>query len=167
MAAFNLNLHVCIFSRVTWCSLEKKDITMYYIVKWMHDEVGVQPDLLKAYPLQQESSIKLTSFKDEDVDHLLLEMPCFHLHLSLSLHLNVYIFSISPHYWLLSWLSLLIFTKMSCFCMCSYIYLDEKHKRVWKGKLDTFNNAYSQLRQGLMAIQLDMPTQEKLQVLSI
>ena len=60
----------------------------------MHDEVGGQPDLLKAYPLQPESSIKLTSFKDEDVHRLLLEMPCFHLHLPLSLHLNVYIFSI-------------------------------------------------------------------------
>ena len=39
----------------------------------MHDEVGGQPDLLKAYPLQPESSIKLTSFKDEDVHPLVPE----------------------------------------------------------------------------------------------
>ena len=60
-------------------------------MKWEASQIYLKP-----IPFNR-SSIKLTSFKDEDLDRLLREMPCFHLlHLSLSLHLNVYIFSNLP-----------------------------------------------------------------------
>lgn len=81
----------CIISRVTWCSLKKKDITIY-LIKSVHNEVGGQPDLLKTDSLKQETSITLTSFTDERADCLLPEV-CFCLpHLSLSFHLSVCIF---------------------------------------------------------------------------